>query len=89
MIHVGCQFSVQHGVLIENMNDTPYVRRQHLTPETVAIMTRVCSEVRKIIPKKIPCGVQVISSNLHILLLIPSVTHYRQVEFTDFGWSKS
>lgn len=50
-----------HGVLLENMNDIPYLRPQHITPETVSIMTRVCSEVRKIIPTQIPCGVQILA----------------------------
>ncbi|XP_052131275.1 uncharacterized protein F13E9.13, mitochondrial isoform X2 [Frankliniella occidentalis] len=50
-----------HGVLLENMHDIPYLRHQHLSPETVAVMTRVCSEVRKIIPNQIPCGVQVLA----------------------------
>ncbi|XP_034254771.1 uncharacterized protein F13E9.13, mitochondrial isoform X2 [Thrips palmi] len=54
-----------HGVLIENMNDIPYVRRQHLTPETAAVMTRVSSEIRKIVPQKIPCGVQILAGANH------------------------
>jgi predicted TIM-barrel enzyme len=52
----------QHGVLLENMNDIPYLRPQHITPETVAVMTKVCSKVREIVPEQKPLGVQVSSS---------------------------
>ena len=46
------------------MNDIPYLRPQHLSPETVAVMTRVCSKVREILPEKTPAGVQVLSLHL-------------------------
>lgn len=41
------------------MNDVPYVQAKHLQPETTAVMTRICMEVKKIIKNNIPCGVQV------------------------------
>ncbi|KAK8719522.1 hypothetical protein OTU49_013982, partial [Cherax quadricarinatus] len=46
------------GVLVENMFDVPYVKRLSLGPEVVACMTKVCCEVRRIIPRSVPCGVQ-------------------------------
>lgn len=42
------------------MFDIPYLMGASLGPEVVATMTRVCQEVRSIIPKRIPCGIQVI-----------------------------
>lgn len=41
------------------MHDIPYVKPKDLTPETTAIMTRICTEVRKVLPQYIPCGIQV------------------------------
>lgn len=41
------------------MFDIPYLMGASLGPEVVATMTRVCQEVRSIIPKRIPCGIQV------------------------------
>nr|XP_053644990.1 uncharacterized protein F13E9.13, mitochondrial-like [Cherax quadricarinatus]XP_053644991.1 uncharacterized protein F13E9.13, mitochondrial-like [Cherax quadricarinatus] len=49
------------GVLVENMFDVPYVKRSSLGPEVVACMTKVCCEVRRIIPRSVPCGVQILA----------------------------
>lgn len=46
------------------MHDVPYIKSKHFEPETVAIMTKICTEVRKIVPRDIPCGVQVKNKNL-------------------------
>ena len=50
---------LQEGVLLENMHDIPYIQPRDMGPEVTAHMTRICSEVRKILPAKIHCGVQV------------------------------
>ncbi|KAL1130987.1 hypothetical protein AAG570_012228 [Ranatra chinensis] len=49
------------GVMIENMHDIPYVRSRDIGPEIVSSMTKICSEVRKLMPAKTPCGVQVLA----------------------------
>ncbi|XP_050493319.1 uncharacterized protein F13E9.13, mitochondrial isoform X1 [Bombus huntii] len=49
------------GILVENMHDIPYVKPKDLTPETTAIMTRICTEVRKVLPENIPCGIQILA----------------------------
>ncbi|XP_076377484.1 uncharacterized protein LOC117221054 isoform X5 [Megalopta genalis] len=46
------------GVLVENMNDVPYVKAGDVLPETTAMMTRICTEIRKALPDNLPCGVQ-------------------------------
>nr|CAD7443432.1 unnamed protein product [Timema bartmani] len=46
---------------MENMNDVPYVQAKHLGPETTAVMSLVCGEVRRLVPSSIPCGVQVLA----------------------------
>ena len=46
-------------MLVENMHDVPYLKGT-VGPEIVSSMTRVCSEVKKIIGK-IPMGVQILA----------------------------
>lgn len=46
--------------MIENMHDIPYVKSKELGPEIVSVMTRIATEVKKVIPH-IPCGIQVIT----------------------------
>lgn len=50
-----------NAILVENMHDIPYIQSSKFQPETVACLSRVCSELRKIIPSNIPCGIQVLS----------------------------
>ncbi|RZF48016.1 hypothetical protein LSTR_LSTR002082 [Laodelphax striatellus] len=50
------------AVIVENMHDIPYIHYSKITPETTAVMTRVCSAVRQSLPKSIKCGVQVLAS---------------------------
>ena len=47
------------GILVENMHDLPY-RRLSVEPEIVASMTRVCSEVKRVI-KDVPMGIQILA----------------------------
>jgi predicted TIM-barrel enzyme len=46
-------------VLLENMHDIPYVQPKNMGPEVTAVMTRVCAEVRRVLPATVQCGVQV------------------------------
>ncbi|KAG5891000.1 hypothetical protein JTB14_022580 [Gonioctena quinquepunctata] len=50
------------GLIVENMHDVPYVQSKHFGPEVIVTMTRLCSELRKIIPKSKPFGIQVLST---------------------------
>ena len=50
------------GICLENMFDVPYVKAEDAGPETVAVMTRVASEVRRITPASVPVGVQVLAA---------------------------
>uniref|UniRef100_A0A8D9ELW2 Uncharacterized protein F13E9.13, mitochondrial n=1 Tax=Cacopsylla melanoneura TaxID=428564 RepID=A0A8D9ELW2_9HEMI len=49
------------GVLIENMHDIPYVLESDSGPEITAMMSRVCTEVRKLLPSTMPVGVQILA----------------------------
>jgi len=42
------------GIIIENMNDIPYVKAEHVGPEIVASMTTVAREVRRSLPAAMP-----------------------------------
>ena len=48
-----------HGLIVENMHDTPYLNGG-LGPEVTACMTRVTSEVRRVVPG-LALGVQILS----------------------------
>lgn len=50
---------LQHGILVENMFDLPYLHHKYITAETTSTMTRVCTEIRKLVPANVPCGLQV------------------------------
>jgi len=43
------------------MHDVPYAKSHELQPETTAIMTRVCAEVKRVVGSQIPCGVQILA----------------------------
>ncbi len=47
-----------HGIMLENMHDTPYLRSE-VGPEIVAAMAIVASAVKEV--AKLPCGIQVLA----------------------------
>lgn len=47
-------------MLVENMHDLPYVRPP-ASLETVTTMTRICTEVRRVLGENIPMGVQLLA----------------------------
>ena len=49
------------GLIVENMNDTPYVKSKMLGPEIVAAMTATSSAVRAIFPQEKPVGIQILA----------------------------
>lgn len=49
------------GILVENMHDVPYVQSKHFGPEVTASMSRICTELRKVVPQTVPFGIQVLS----------------------------
>jgi membrane complex biogenesis BtpA family protein len=48
------------GLIIENMHDAPYVRRE-VGPEIISAMTAVGSAVRSVVPGDTPLGVQILA----------------------------
>lgn len=72
------------AICIENMFDRPYVTRAG--PELTAIMTRVCTEVKKLVPT-IPCGVQVLAGLSHesLAVALSADLQFIRVESFVFG----
>lgn len=48
-----------HGIMLENMHDTPYLRGQ-VGPEIVAAMAIICRAVKD--TARLPCGVQILAA---------------------------
>ncbi|GJQ70957.1 hypothetical protein Trydic_g873 [Trypoxylus dichotomus] len=75
------------AVLIENMHDIPYVQSKDFQPETVAVMSRVCNEVKRILPPNIPCGVQVLACGNQEALAIAKACHLDFIRVEGFVFS--
>ena len=54
----------QDGILVENMHDRPYLKPGAVGMETVANMTRICSEIRRIAPNH-PLGIQILAGGYY------------------------
>jgi uncharacterized protein len=64
-----------HGLMLENMHDTPYLRG-HVGPEIVAAMAIIARAVKQ--ASKLPCGVQVLAgANLEAM----AVAHAAGLDF--------
>jgi predicted TIM-barrel enzyme len=50
------------------MHDTPYVQDKNIGPEIVASMTAVALEIKRIVPKELPIGIQVMKPVLSCLV---------------------
>ena len=48
-------------MIVENMNDTPYLKSKMLGSEVTATMTAVSSVVRSIFPHDKPIGIQILA----------------------------
>lgn len=71
------------AVLIENMHDVPYVQDHRLRPETIAAMTRLSTEVKRILPS-IPCGIQVLASGNREALAIAKTSGLQFIRAEGF-----
>ncbi|XP_071635412.1 uncharacterized protein [Temnothorax longispinosus] len=43
------------------MHDVPYIKQKDISPEVTTMMTRICTEIRKITPQNITCGIQILA----------------------------
>ncbi|XP_019882811.1 uncharacterized protein F13E9.13, mitochondrial isoform X3 [Camponotus floridanus] len=75
------------GILIENMHDIPYVRQRDLSPEITTMMTRICSEVRKVVPQNIACGVQILAGCNREAIAVAKATGLQFIRAEGFVFS--
>ncbi|XP_043216432.1 uncharacterized protein F13E9.13, mitochondrial-like [Amphibalanus amphitrite] len=75
------------AVLVENMHDLPYCTGSQLGPEVTACMTRVASEVRRVIPASRPVGVQVLAAGNHQALAVAAAAGLQFIRAECFVYS--
>lgn len=75
------------GVLVENMHDVPYVQSKDLSPDTTAMMSRVCTEIRRMMPESIPCGVQILAGCNKEALAVAKATDFQFIRAEGFVFS--
>ncbi|XP_066597094.1 uncharacterized protein F13E9.13, mitochondrial isoform X2 [Prorops nasuta] len=75
------------AVLVENMHDVPYIRSKDLMPETTAMMTRICTEIRKTLPNCMPCGVQVLAGCNKEALAVAQAANFQFIRAEGFVFS--
>ena len=64
-----------HGIMIENMHDTPYLRG-NVGPEIVAAMAIIARVVKE--TSRLPCGIQILAAANHEAL---AVAHAAELDF--------
>lgn len=69
------------------MHDIPYIQSKDLGPEITASMTRLCTEIRKILPSKIKCGVQVLAGGNKEALAIAQAAGLQFIRAEGFVFS--
>lgn len=70
------------------MHDIPYIQSRFLKPETTATMTRVCTELKKLIGvNKTPCGVQVLAAGNEEALAISKACELQFIRAEGFVFS--
>ncbi|XP_048509956.1 uncharacterized protein F13E9.13, mitochondrial [Athalia rosae] len=75
------------AILVENMHDIPYVQSKYLLPETTALMTRICWEIRKIIPTQTPCGVQILAGANKEAIAVAQAADFQFIRAEGFVFS--
>ncbi len=73
-----------HGIMIENMHDTPYLRSE-VGPEIVAAMAIVATAVKKM--AKLPCGVQVLAGANAEAMAIAHAAHLDFIRVEGFAFA--
>lgn len=79
---------LKHGILLENMNDIPYIQQdKHCHPETIACMARLSMEIRSIVPETTPCGIQILACGNRQAIAIAKATNLQFVRVEGFVFS--
>ncbi|XP_076236385.1 uncharacterized protein F13E9.13, mitochondrial [Calliopsis andreniformis] len=75
------------GILVENMHDIPYIQSKNSSPETTSMMTRICTEIRKILPENIPCGVQILAGCNKEAIAVAKAANFQFIRAEGFVFS--
>ncbi|XP_076652950.1 uncharacterized protein F13E9.13, mitochondrial isoform X1 [Halictus rubicundus] len=75
------------GILVENMHDIPYVTAKNILPETTAMMTRVCTEIKRVLPAHIPCGVQILAGCNREAIAVAKAADFQFIRAEGFVFS--
>jgi len=73
-----------HGIMIENMHDTPYLRG-NVGPEIVAVMAVIARAVKD--ASKLPCGVQVLAGANEEALAVAHAAHLDFIRVEGFAFA--
>ncbi|XP_069674409.1 uncharacterized protein F13E9.13, mitochondrial [Periplaneta americana] len=75
------------AVLLENMHDVPYVQPRDMGPEITAVMARICTQVREMLPSHVKCGVQVLAGGNKQALAIALAADLQFIRAEGFVFS--
>lgn len=78
---------LQDAVLIENMHDIPYIQDKHLGPEITASMTRITSEVMRVLNPSVKCGLQILACGNKQALAVAKATGAHFIRAEGFVFS--
>ena len=73
-----------HGIMIENMHDTPYLRGK-VGPEIVAVMAIIARALKD--ASKLPCGVQVLAGANEEALAVAHAAHLDFIRVEGFAFA--
>lgn len=68
------------------MHDIPYIQNEMIGPEVIASMTRIATEVKKIVSKT-PCGIQILASGNVQALAIAKAANFQFIRAEGFVFS--
>ena len=69
------------------MHDVPYIQGSKMTPEIVSCLTRLTVEIRNIISKQMPLGIQVLACGNQQALAIAKATDCQFIRVEGFVFS--
>ena len=73
------------GVIVENMHDRPYLKGAEVGSDTVAMMTRVSTEVRASLA--CPCGVQILAGANEAALAVAMASDFQFIRAEGFVYA--
>ncbi|XP_072743091.1 uncharacterized protein [Anoplolepis gracilipes] len=69
------------------MHDIPYIRQRDLSPEITTMITRICLEVKKVVPQNIACGIQILAGCNKEAIAVAKATKLQFIRGEGFVFS--